>query len=38
MKTFKMIFKVFEDYLRKKEEVIKELSGKFGCIVGITEP
>jgi molybdopterin synthase catalytic subunit len=28
-----MIFKVFEDYLRKKEEVGKELSGKFGCIV-----
>jgi hypothetical protein len=33
-----MIFKVFKDYLRKKENIGKELSKKFGCIVGISEP
>jgi len=33
-----MIFKTFDEYLRRKEKVSKELSGKFGCIVGITEP
>lgn len=32
-----MIFKTLDEYLRIKEEVAKELSGKFGCIVGITE-
>jgi hypothetical protein len=33
-----MIFKTFDEYLRRKEKVSKELFGKFGCIVGITEP
>ena len=28
-----MIFKTLDEYLRIKEEVAKELSGKFGCIV-----
>ena len=32
-----MIFKVFEDYLRKKR-LVRSFQGKFGCIVGITEP
>jgi hypothetical protein len=32
-----MIFKTFDEYLKIKEKVINELSGKFGCIVGITE-
>ena len=33
-----MIFKTFDEYLKIKEKVSKELSGKFGCTVGITEP
>jgi len=38
MRGVNMIFKTFDEYLRRKEKVSKELSGKFGCIVGITEP
>jgi hypothetical protein len=33
-----MIFKTFDAYLKIKEKVSKELHGKLGCIVRITEP